>query len=118
MRNRGSEGAMVFEPSFVRAEVGDRIRFVPTDLGHNAETIAGILPVGTTPMKGALNKETILAVSKTGLYGIKCAPHFYMGMVALVQVGTSDLTQLKAARSFGLPPLARRRMDTNLSNVQ
>lgn len=46
MLNKGEKGAMVFEPSFVKAAPGDTIRFVPTDKGHNAETIKGMLPDG------------------------------------------------------------------------
>lgn len=87
MKNKGADGAMVFEPSFVKAAPGDVIHFQPTDPSHNAETISTMLPAGATPMKGAMNKEAVLTVSKPGLYGIKCMPHYSMGMVALVQVG-------------------------------
>ena len=40
MKNQGAEGAMVFEPSFVKAAPGDKIRFLPTNPSHNAETMA------------------------------------------------------------------------------
>ena len=39
MLNKGVEGSMVFEPAFVAAQPGDTIVFLPTDKGHNAETI-------------------------------------------------------------------------------
>ena len=42
MLNRGEAGAMVFEPAFVKVEAGDVIKFVPTDKGHNAESIDGM----------------------------------------------------------------------------
>src|SRR3546814_3536567 len=42
MKNQGAEGAMVFEPSFMKAAVGDTIRFPPTHPSHNAETMATI----------------------------------------------------------------------------
>mgnify|MGYP006188880013 CR=1 FL=1 len=43
-QHSGPGGAMVFSPAFVQARPGDTIRFVPTNPGHNAETIAGPLP--------------------------------------------------------------------------
>jgi plastocyanin len=46
MLNKGEKGTMVFEPDFVSAAPGDTIRFVPTDKGHNVETIKGMLPEG------------------------------------------------------------------------
>nr|WP_265508154.1 plastocyanin/azurin family copper-binding protein [Paracoccus rhizosphaerae] len=46
MLNSGEAGVMVFEPSFVKAQPGDVIRFVPTDKGHNVESISGMLPEG------------------------------------------------------------------------
>ena len=44
MLNKGAEGAMVFEPAFVKAAVGDTVTFVSTDKGHNVEAIADMLP--------------------------------------------------------------------------
>ena len=41
MLNKGTDGtAMVFEPLFLRAEIGDTIKFVPIDKGHQVQTIA------------------------------------------------------------------------------
>jgi pseudoazurin len=87
MLNKGEKGAMVFEPDFVRAEPGDTIRFVVADKGHNAESIKGMLPEGADAFKGKINKEVTITVTEDGLYGIKCAPHYGMGMVALIAVG-------------------------------
>ena len=39
MLNKGEKGAMVFQPDHIKAAPGDTIRFVPTDKGHNVETI-------------------------------------------------------------------------------
>jgi pseudoazurin len=87
MLNKGAEGAMVFEPAFVKAAVGDTINFVSVDKGHNAESIGGMLPDGVEPFKSAMSKDFALTVTAEGLYGIKCTPHYTMGMVALIQVG-------------------------------
>ena len=118
MKNKGADGAMVFEPSFVKAAPGDVIHFQPTDPSHNAETISTMLPAGATPMKGAMNKEAVLTVSKPGLYGIKCMPHYSMGMVALVQVGKPTAADVAAAKAVKLPPFAAKRMNAALAQVK
>lgn len=118
MKNQGADGAMVFEPSFVKAAPGDTISFKPTDPSHNAETIATMLPAGATPMKGALNKEVSMTVTKPGLYGIKCMPHYSMGMVALVQVGKPSAADISAAKAVKLPPFAAKRMTAALAKVK
>lgn len=118
MKNRGADGAMVFEPSFVKAAVGDVIRFKPTDPSHNAETLPTMLPAGAAPMKGVMNKEAVMTVTKTGLYGIKCLPHYSMGMVALVQVGKPTAADIAAARAVKLPPFAAKRMTAMLARVK
>lgn len=118
MKNQGAEGMMVFEPSFVKAKPGDVIRFKPTDPSHNAETIATMLPAGATPMKGALNAEVSMTVGKPGLYGIKCMPHYSMGMVALIQVGKVTPAEIAAAKAVKLPPLVSKRMTAMLAKVQ
>jgi pseudoazurin len=87
MLNRGTAGAMVFEPAFVLAEPGDEIVFVATDPGHNAESIEGMLPAGVEAFKSKLGEDFTLTVAEAGVYGVKCTPHYAMGMVALIQVG-------------------------------
>lgn len=118
MKNKGADGIMVFEPSFVNAKPGDTIRFAPTDKAHNAETLPSIWPKGVAPVKGAMNKEVVLKVSEPGLYGIKCMPHYSMGMVALVQVGKPSAADLTAAKAVKLPPLAAKRMTVALAKVK
>ena len=78
---------MVFEPSYVLAASGDCIKFIPTSKGHNAETIKGMIPKGAKKFKSKMNKELMVKLDIEGLYGIKCKPHYQMGMIALIQVG-------------------------------
>jgi pseudoazurin len=111
MLNQGKDGAMVFEPGFIKAMPGDTVKFLATNPGHNAQTIAGMLPDGEAEQKGAMGKEFVLTVKAPGLYGIKCLPHASMGMVALVQVGKGPSANLEAAKAVKLPPLAKKRMD-------
>jgi pseudoazurin len=87
MLNKGEKGAMVFQPDLIRAEPGDVITFVPTDKSHNAETIKGMMPVGAEAFKSKMNEAYSVKLDKDGVYGIKCTPHYGMGMVALILVG-------------------------------
>jgi pseudoazurin len=90
MLNKGEKGGMVFQPDFVKAAPGDTIKFLPTDKGHNVESIKGMLPDGIDKFKSKFNKEYTLTVEKDGLYGVKCSPHYGMGMIALIAVGTPE----------------------------
>jgi len=110
MKNQGPGGLMVFEPAFVSAAVGDKVHFVSADMGHNAGPIAGMVPDGTDMAQGAMNKDYVLNVARPGLYGIKCMPHFAMGMVALVKAGKGPAPNAAAAAAVSLPPLAAKRM--------
>lgn len=87
MLNKGEKGAMVFQPDLVRAAPGDTVRFIVADKGHNAETINGMVPEGAEGFKGKINEEVVVILEKDGVYGVKCAPHYGMGMVALITVG-------------------------------
>lgn len=118
MKNTGAEGAMVFEPSFVKAAPGDVIHFEPTDAAHNAESIPALLPAGATAFKGVMGKDVSVTVSKPGLYGVKCMPHYTMGMVALIQVGKVTPAEVAAAKAVNLPPMAKKRMTPLLDKVK
>ena len=110
MLNAGAGGTMVFEPAVVKAKPGDTIRYVPTNPGHNAELIAGMLPAGVTVQKGAMGKEFVLKVTAPGVYGVKCMPHYSAGMVNLVQVGAAapNLDAVRAAADRA-PNFAKKR---------
>ncbi|WP_407668153.1 pseudoazurin [Novosphingobium rosa] len=118
MKNTGAEGAMVFEPSFVKAVPGDVIHFEPTDAAHNAESIPSMLPAGASAFKGVMGKDVSFTASKPGLYGVKCMPHYTMGMVALIQVGKVTPAELAAAKAVNLPPMAKKRMTPLLDKVK
>jgi pseudoazurin len=118
MKNQGAAGIMVFEPAYVSAEVGDKIHFLPTNPGHNAEPITGMLPDGVSEPAGAMNKEYVLTIDKPGLYGIKCKPHYSMGMVALVKAGKGAAPNAAAAAAVKLPPLATKRMAPMLAQAK
>ena len=101
--NKGSDGTMmVFEPAFVKIAPGDTVKFVSADKGHNAEAIKGMLPEGAAPFAGKNNEDITVKFEQEGVYGIKCLPHYGMGMVALVAVGKpGNLDQAKAVPQVG-----------------
>jgi pseudoazurin len=102
MLNKGEKGAMVFQPDMVLAAPGDTVTFVPTDKLHAAESIKGMIPEGAAPFKGKMNEQTVITVDKEGVYGVKCPPHYGMGMVALISVGKPvNLDQAKALKQTG-----------------
>jgi pseudoazurin len=109
MLNKGSAGAFVFEPALTRVAVGDTVTFVPTDKGHNAESVAGLLPDGAQTFKGATSQEISVTFTVPGAYEIKCTPHYGLGMVAVVVVGDkpANLDALKAANQ---PPKVAERL--------
>lgn len=101
MLNAGAKGPMVFEPDLVKAAPGDTITFVPTDPGHNVESVKGMLPDGVEPFKSGFNQPYRLTVGAEGVYGVKCTPHYGMGMVAVIAVGAP--TNLEAAKAVKHP---------------
>ncbi|WP_313292123.1 pseudoazurin [Rhizobium rhizoryzae] len=108
MLNRNATGPMPFEPDYLVIKPGDTVRFVPTDPGHNAATIAGMIPGDGQKFVGKINQEFEVTLTQEGIWGIKCSPHFTMGMVMLIQVG--DKLATEADLPADLPPAARKRM--------
>jgi pseudoazurin len=105
MLNKGAAGMMVFEPALIKIAPGDTVKFLAADKGHNAESIPGMLPDGATPFTSKMNEEVSVTFDKPGVYGIRCKPHYGLGMVALVVVG--DPVNLDAAKAIKQPGKAR-----------
>lgn len=103
MLNKNDAGErMVFSEEVIRAEVGDVIRFVPTDRAHNAQSVRDALPEGQEAFKGKINQEIEYTVTETGLTAVVCLPHQAMGMVALVVVG-DDFSNADAVLDARIP---------------
>ncbi|SLN65305.1 Pseudoazurin precursor [Roseovarius albus] len=116
MLNKGAEGSMVFEPAYIAAQPGDVIRFISTDKGHNVESIKGMLPEGVEKFKSKLGADYDLQVDAEGLYGVKCTPHYALGMVALIQVGGAvNLEEASAVKQKGK---AKKRFEPLFGSVQ
>lgn len=114
MLNKGAEGAMVFEPAFVKVAPGDTVTFIPTDKGHNVETIKGMIPEGAEAFKSKMNETYKVTFDKAGAYGVKCTPHVGMGMVGVVVVDDAP-ANLDAVKTGKLPKKARERMDSAIA---
>ena len=97
MLNKGAKGAMVFEPHLIIASPGDTISFLSVDKGHNVETIKGMIPEGAESFKSKMSADFSVTLTAEGIYGVKCMPHYAMGMVALIRVGKGD--NLEAAQA-------------------
>jgi len=102
MLDKGTEGVMVFEPALVKIEPGDTVKFVAANKGHNVESIKTMIPADAAPFAGKMNEDTAVTFDKPGVYGVKCLPHYAMGMVALIVVGTpSNLDEARAVTHPG-----------------
>lgn len=108
MLTRGSEGQpMVFEPTYLEIAPGDTVTFVATDPTHNAQSIPGMLPDGAEGFAGRVNQEISVTLTQEGVYGVKCLPHYGMGMVALIKVGGDEPANLAEASAVRHPGRAR-----------
>lgn len=114
MLNKGEAGTMVFEPSFIRIAPGDTVKFVATDRGHNAESIDGMVPEGADAFSSKINEEIEITLDVPGFYGVKCTPHFAMGMVMTIAVGEDEApADLLEGR---LPKNAKKRFEEQLAS--
>ena len=96
----------VFKPRLVMAEVGDTIRFIPTETSHQSSSIETMLPEGVRGWEGAINEEITYLLPKPGIYGYQCIPHYAAGMVGLVIVkGPGKTDNLEMALRSGHPGL-------------
>ncbi|NNE52582.1 MAG: copper-binding protein [Sulfitobacter sp.] len=104
MLNRTEDGrVMAFSQELIEVAVGDIVRFVPTDKGHNAQSVKGAVPEGQEGFKGRINQEVEYEITEAGLTAVVCQPHVTVGMVALIVAGgdTSNAEDVLDARLRG-----------------
>jgi pseudoazurin len=119
MRNSGPTGSMVFVPDYAQAAPGDTLVVKSVDPGHNAVTIAGMIPGKAAPLAGKINETVTTILTQPGFYGIKCVPHVGLGMVALVKVGKAAPNAAEAtAAAAPLPSLSRTKMISLLAKAR
>ncbi len=102
-------GLQVFKPRLIRANVGDTVRFIPTDPTHQSSSIDGMLPEGAAGWAGEINKEVSYVLPKPGIYGYQCVPHYAAGMIGMIIVEGEGMTDnVEAAKAVSHPGLAGR----------
>ena len=77
---------------------------------HQPHRSAGrrMAPAGFPGFKGNINQEIEITLTEPGIYGVKCSPHYAMGMVMLIAVGGAD--PAAAAIPEAVPKRARDRL--------
>jgi pseudoazurin len=110
IKNTNGKGKfMVFEPDFLKVAPGDTVKFVIVDKNHNAEAITEVWPEGVAPFKGEMNENAEFVAEKPGIYGVKCHPHYTMGMVAIIVAG--EPTNKEQFAAFKAPGGAKKRWE-------
>lgn len=118
MVNKAADGTMMaFDPPLTKVAVGDTVTFVAKDKAHDAQSIPGMLPDGATAINGEMGQDVKVTFTVPGVYGIRCVPHYGLGMVALVVVGDHP-ANLDAAKAASVPPLAKKRLDPLWAQIQ
>jgi len=118
-RDPDGSGLQVFKPRLITAEVGDTVKFVPTDPTHQSSSIDEMLPAGVTGWEGEINKEVSYVVPAPGIYGYKCVPHYAAGMVGMVVVKGEGMTDnLEDAKAVSHPGLAGREFNEIFENAE
>ena len=101
MLNQGATGVMVFEPAFLKVNVGDTVTFESTDAAHNSASIPGMIPSGASPWNGQLSRDISVTFEIPGVYGYQCTPHAMMAMVGVIQVG-DDNSNIETAKNVAV----------------
>ncbi len=88
MVNTDSSGQiMVFDPPFLKANVGDTITFIPADALHNSKSVSNLIPSSAAPWEGAMDEKITVELDVEGIYVYQCTPHLALGMIGVIQVG-------------------------------
>ena len=87
-----------------RINVGDTIKWLPKNEGHNVEFLAAP-KMSLLPAKSKIDAPHSLIFNVPGVYLYGCTPHGNMGMLGLVIVG-NDLHNLESIKKIKLSPVA------------
>lgn len=119
MVDEGAEGNMIFEPGFLKANVGDSVTFVVKDRGHNV--ISRHVPPGAEGWKGTVNQGFTVTLAKEGVYLYECDLHKMLGMVAVIQVGKPvnlDAAKVAAAALSKKMAMGAERLDEYMGKIR
>ncbi len=96
MLNQLDGKSMIFEPSFLKINVGDKVTFIPEQLGHNSASL--LIPKNSKPWKSQTNQRFSLDFNQQGIYIYECSIHGVMAMIGIIQVG--EAKNLEEAKDF------------------
>ncbi len=101
MVNADASGqVMIFDPPFIKANVGDTVTFLPTDMLHNSQSVPGMIPSSASSWNGAMNEKITIELNTEGVYVYQCTPHIALGMIGVIQVGeASNIDDIKNSAS-------------------
>ena len=120
MLNQGASGPMVFEPDFLKVNVGDTVVFQPTQRGgHNSQS--SYVPDGAKSWSSPPDTEYKVEMSVEGVYVYVCQPHLVMGMAGVIQVGNAvnlDAATAAATQASTGFVMNKGRLSTALAKVQ
>ena len=85
--------------------VGDTIKWLPKNEGHNVEFLAGP-NMNSLPKKSELNAFYSVTFRLPGIYLYQCTPHGNMGMLGLIVVG-NDFHNLEDIKEIELSRVAK-----------
>ncbi|MDG6894580.1 plastocyanin/azurin family copper-binding protein [Volucribacter amazonae] len=95
MLDYGEGGSMVFEPAYLKANVGDTVTFKATHKGHWVQSKT--LPEGVTEFLSEDGQDFTITLSEEGIYVYTCPPHRMVNMNGVIQAGNPvNLEQAKA----------------------
>ncbi len=116
MLNKRDDGQkMVYSQDIAKIALGDTIKWLPTNGGHNVEFLAG--PEGfELPPKSYINKEVSITFNKSGIYLYVCSPHSIMGMIGLVIVG-NDTSNKDSIISYDIGGKGTRKLKKLLEGI-
>ena len=119
MVDESAAGNMIFEPGYLKANVGDTVTFVVKSPGHNV--ISRLVPPGANSWKGTVSQSITVTLNKEGVYLYECDLHKMLGMVAVIQVGKPvNLEEAKVAAAALSKKMAMgaERLDEYMGKIQ
>jgi len=81
--------ATSYDPVVLKINPGDSVSWTNMS-GHNVHFEEGNIPEGAETWQSPLGNDVNRTFDKEGLYLYKCDPHFALGMVGALIVGTPD----------------------------
>ena len=122
MVNADASGqVMVFDPPFIKANIGDTVTFLPTDMLHNSQSVPGLIPSSASSWNGVMNEKITIELNTEGVYVYQCTPHIALGMIGVIQVGeATNIDNIKNSSSAleSMIVMNKERVQEYISQVQ